>query len=140
MLKVDVPHPSVVFSKEVLGEVIGKVFSSFLLVQAKLVLFDESAHQAETQVKILGALQAHVASEDAVGGRAGGLDWGGRLRVAHFDEGHSDGNFLLAVEENISSFGLRGGNHDGADALAFGEYWYIRGGSGSDVGRWRIVA
>ena len=60
--------------------------------------------------------------------------------MAHFDEGRADGNSLLVVEENRSSFGLRGGSHDGADGLAFGEYRSIRGGSGPYVGGWRIVA
>ena len=39
-LKVNVSHPSVVFGREVLGEVIGKVFSSLLPVEAELVLLD----------------------------------------------------------------------------------------------------
>ena len=94
----------------------------------------------EPHVKILGALLAHVASEDSVGGCAIGFDWGGRLRVAQFDEGRVDGTSLLAFKKNCSSFGLRGGSHDSADGLAFGEYQPIQGGSGTDVGRWRIVA
>ena len=52
----------------------------------------------ESHVKFLGAFTVHVASEDAVGGRAISLDKGGRLRVAHFNEGCADGNSLLAVE------------------------------------------
>ena len=67
-----------------LGEVIGKVFSSFLPVQAELVLFDAAAHPLETNVKSLGALLEHVVGEDYVGGRTVGIDWGGQLRVAHF--------------------------------------------------------
>ena len=43
-LKVNVPRPEVVFGREVLGEVIVKVFSSFLSVQAELVTFDVAAH------------------------------------------------------------------------------------------------
>ena len=63
-----VPYPSVLFEREVLGEIIGKIFSS-------------------------------------------------RMLVAHFDKGCADGNSLLAVEENCSSFGFCGGSHDGADGL-----------------------
>ena len=51
MLKVYVPYPSVVFRREVLGEVIGKFFSSLLPVQAKLVILDASTHPVETHVK-----------------------------------------------------------------------------------------
>ena len=91
-LKVNVSHPSVVFGREVLGELIGKVFSSLLPVEAELVLLDAAAHPAEAHVKSFGALLAHVAGEDAVGGRAVGLDLGGRLQVAQFDEGRVDGN------------------------------------------------
>ena len=40
MLKVYVPYLSVVFGREVLGEVIGKVFISLLPVQAELILLD----------------------------------------------------------------------------------------------------
>ena len=87
----------------------------------------------ETYVKSFGALPAHVAGEDAVGGRAVGFDLGGRLRVAHFDEGRADVKSLLAVEENCSSFGFCGGSHGGGNGLTFGEYWSIRCRSGTDV-------
>ena len=122
-----------VFGREVLGEVIGMVFSSLLPVEAELVLLDTEVHPVETHAKIFRALPAHVSFEDAVGGRAVGLDWVGRFRVAHFDEGRSDWNRLLAVEEDRSSFGICGGSHDGADGLTFGEYWTIRGQSWSNV-------
>ena len=70
-----------VFGKEVLVEVIGKVFSSLLPVYLELVLFDASVYPVEAHVKSFGALPAHVAGEDAVGVCAVGLDWDGRLRV-----------------------------------------------------------
>ena len=63
-LKVNVPHPSVVFGREVIGEVNGKGFSYFLPVQAELVLFDAAAHPVETHVKSLGALLEYVTGED----------------------------------------------------------------------------
>ena len=50
-----------VFEREVLGEVTGKVFSSLLPVEAELVLFYAVAHPVEAHVKIFGALTAHVA-------------------------------------------------------------------------------
>ena len=75
-----------------------------------------------------------------MGGRTVGIDQGGRLRVAHLGDGCAYWNGLLAVEENRSSFCFRGGSHDGADDLTFGEYWIIRGRSGVDVFCWRIVA
>ena len=123
-----------------LGELIGKIFIFFLTVQAELFMFDTTAHSVETHVKSFGALPAHVAVKDAVVGRAVGLDRCGRLRVAHFDEGRADGNSLMSVEGNHSSFGLCGGSHDGADILTFGDYRSIRGGSRPDVGWWWIVA
>ena len=133
-LKVYIPYPSVVFGREVLGEVISKVFGSLLPVQVELILFDLSAHPVESHVKGLGEFPAHVAGEDDVGGCAVGLDRGGRLQVSHFDEGCAYGNSLLAVEENRSIFGFRCASHDGADGLTFGEYQTIRGWSGADVG------
>ena len=78
---------------------IGMIFSSLLQVQAELILHDAAAHPVETHVKRFGALPAHVAGEDAVGGRAVGFDWRGRLWLAHLDEGRTDGNSLLAVEK-----------------------------------------
>ena len=123
-----------------LGEVTGKVFSSLLPIEVELVLLDVEAHPVELHVKIFGALTAHVTGEHAVGGRAVGLDWGGRLRVAHFDEGRADGNIILAVEEDQFSFGLGGRSHDGEDGLTFGEDFSIQSGSRPDVGRWWIVA
>ena len=123
-----------------LGELIGKVFSSLLPIQAELILIDAAAHPVETHVKGFGALPAHVAGEYYVGGCSVGFDRGGRLQVDHFDEGCVDGDILMAFEENRSSFGFRGGSHDGADGLTFGEYRSIRGWSGTDVGWWWIVA
>ena len=134
MLEVYVPYPLVVFGREVFGEVIGKVFGSLLPVQAELILLDAEGHPVESHVKGLGKFPAHVAGEDALGGRDVGLDWGGRLQVDHFCECCADGNSLLAVEENRSSFGFCGGRHDGADGLTFGEYWTSRVWSGVDVG------
>ena len=84
-------------------------------------------------------LLAHFSGEYAIGDCAVSIDWVGQLQVVHFDEGRADGNSLLAIEENCSSFSLRSRSHDGADGLTFGEYWYIQGGSGPDVGRWWIV-
>ena len=139
-LKVNVPHPSVVFGKEVLGEVIGKVFSSFLQVQVELFLIDAAAHPMETYVKILGALLAYVVIGDVIGGRDVGLDWGGRLWVANSNEFCAYGNSLLVVEENRSSLCLCGGIHDGADGLTFGDPTKRLTVSGPNVGRWRIVA
>ena len=65
------------FGREVLGEVIGKVFNSLLTVESKLVLLGAAAHQVEAYVKSFGELLAHVAVEDSVGGCAVGLDWVG---------------------------------------------------------------
>ena len=48
-LKVYVPYPYVVFGREVLGEVISKVFGSLLSVQAELILFDLSAHPVDVR-------------------------------------------------------------------------------------------
>ena len=73
------------FGREMLGEVIGKVFGSLLPLQAELIFFDAAAHPVELHVKGLGALPEYVAGDDAVGGRSVGFDWGGRLRVAHLD-------------------------------------------------------
>ena len=133
-LKAYVPYLSVVLGRGVLGEVISKVFGSLLPVQEEFILLDAESHPVESHVKGLGAFPAHVASEDTVGGRAVGLDRGGRLWVTHFDEGCADVKILLAVEENQPSFGFRGGSHGGADGLTFGVYRTIRGWSGADVG------
>ena len=79
MLKVYVPYLLVVFGREVLGEVIGKVFGSPLPVQAELIFLDAAENPVESNVKGLGAFPAHFSGEDAVGGCAVGLDQGGRL-------------------------------------------------------------
>ena len=129
MLKVYVPYPLVVFGREVLGELIGKVLGSLLPVQSELILFDAATHPVESHVKGLGALLAHVAGDDAVGGCAVDIDQGGRLWVDHLGEGCVDGNGLLAVEENRTGFCFRGRSHEGTDGLTFSEYWTIRGQS-----------
>ena len=132
MLKVNIPYLSVEFRREVLGEVISKVFGSLMLVQAELIFF-LAAHPVELHAKGLGACPEHVAGEDAVGGRAVGLDRCERLLVAHLGEGSADGDGLLAVEENCTGLCFRGGIHDGADGLKFVDYWTIRGCSWVNV-------
>ena len=104
-LKVYIPYPLVVLGREVIGEVTGKAFGSLLTVQVELILIYAAAHPVEFHVKGLGAFPAHVSGEDTVRGCAVGLDRGGQLQVAHFDEGCADGNSLLVVEENRSSLG-----------------------------------
>ena len=99
-----------------------------------MVLLDAAAHPVEVHVQSFGAFPAHVDGEDAVGGRAVSLDWGGWLWVAYFVEGRVDGNSLLAFEEDCSSFGLGNGIHDGADSLKFGEDRSVWSGSRPDVG------
>ena len=94
-----------------------------------MIFFNLSAHPVELHVKGLGSFPAHVAGEDSVGGCAVGLDRGGRLRVAHLGEGSADGDGLLAIEENCTSFCFRRGSNDGADCMTLGEYWTIRGRS-----------
>ena len=55
-----------VFWREVLGEVIGKVFDSLLSVQAELILLYAAAHPVESHDKGLGVFPAHVAGENDV--------------------------------------------------------------------------
>ena len=125
-LRVHVTYQSVVFGREVIGQVISKVFGSVMPVQAELILLDSAAHPVELHARGLGALPAHVVSEDALGGHAVSLDRCGWLQVDHLGEGSAYGHGLLAVEENRTGFCFRGGSHGGADGLTFGEYWTIR--------------
>ena len=83
-----------VFGREVLGEVIRKVFGSLLPVQAEFILLDAAAHPVELRVKGLGAFLAHVAGADFIWDFSVGLDRGGRLQVSHLGEGCADG-FVL---------------------------------------------
>ena len=99
-----------------------------------MILLDVASHPVGYHVKGFGVFLAHIAGDDAVGGRAVSLDRGGRLWVDHFDEDCADGNSLLSVEENRFSFGFRGRSHDSADSFTFCEYQTIRGWSGDDVG------
>ena len=131
-LKVSISHASVVFCREVFGEVIGKIFSSVLPVEAELFLSDATLHPVEAHVKIFGAFPAHVSCEDDMGSCVVSLDWIGRLRMSHFNQGHADGNSLLAVEEYCTSLSLGGRCHDNADGLSLGDYWADWGGSRPD--------
>ena len=51
-LKVNILHASMMFGREVFGEVIGKVSSSLLPVEAKLFLLDVTPHPVEAHVKL----------------------------------------------------------------------------------------
>ena len=53
--------------------------------------------------------------------------------MAHLVERSADGDGLLSVEKNRTSFCFRGGSHDGADFLTLGDYWTIRGRSWENV-------
>ena len=64
-----------------------------------MFLIDATPYPVEAHIKCFGAFLAHVAGEDSVGGCVVGLDWSGRLWMAHFIQGRTDGNRLLAVEE-----------------------------------------
>ena len=52
------------------GEVIGKIFSSLLKVEAKLFLLDMTQHPVKAHVKCFGAFLEHVAVDDSMGGFA----------------------------------------------------------------------
>ena len=138
-LKVNISHASILFGREVLGEVIVKIFSSLLPVEAELFLFDATSHPVEAHVKGFGAFPAHVSGGDTVGGYVVSLDRSGRLQVAHFNQGRADGNSLLAVEEERTGFSLGGGCHDGADGLSLGGDWAVCSGSRPYGGRGCIV-
>ena len=58
---------SVVFEREVFGELIGKIFSSLLPVETELFLFDATLHPVEAHVKCFGVFPAHVDGEYAEG-------------------------------------------------------------------------
>ena len=140
MLKVNILHASVLFGREVFGEVIGNIFSSLLSVEEKLFLLDVTPHPFEAHVKCFGAFPAHISRDDSVGGFVVSFYWSWRLRMAHFNQGRADGSSLLAVAEDCTSFSLGGGCHEGADGLALGEDWAVCSGSRPDGGReWSVA-
>ena len=60
--------------------------------------------------------------------------------MAHFNQGCTDGNSLLVVEEDRTGFSLCGGYHDGADGLTLGEDWAVWSGIRSDRRRgWSVT-
>ena len=138
-LKVNILHVSVMFRREVFGEVIGKVFSSLLTVEAKSFLLDAIPHPVEAHVKCFGDFQVHVAGEDSMRGFAVSFYFSGRLMMTHLNQGRADGNSLLDVEEYRTGFSIGGGCHDGADGLALGGDWAVCSGSRPYGGRGCIV-
>ena len=133
-LKVNILHASVMFGREVFGELIGNIFSSLLLVEAELVFLDVTSHPVEAHVKCFGAFPAHVSGEDAVVGCVFSLYRSGRLRMAHLNQVRADGNSLLSVEEDRTGLGLGSICHDGADGLALGEDRAVWSRSSTDGG------
>ena len=53
-MKVNILYASVVFGRGLFGELIGKVFSSLLPVEAELFLIDATPHPVEAHVKCFG--------------------------------------------------------------------------------------
>ena len=74
-LKVNVSHPSGMFGRKVLGEVIGKIFSSLLPVEAESVRLDAAENPLAAHVKCFGAFPAHISGEDSVGGFVVSFCW-----------------------------------------------------------------
>ena len=75
-----------------------------------------------------------------MGGFTVSFDLSWRLRMAHFNQGRADGNSLLAVEEDCTSYSLGVRCHDGSDGMSLGKDWAVWSGSGSDGGRGWVVA
>ena len=103
-------------------------------------MLDVTLHPIDAHVKCFGLFLAHVAGEDSVRGCVLSLDQSGRLQMARFNQGRTNGNSLLAVAEDRTSLDLGGGCHDGADGLALGQDWAVCSGSRSDGGRGWSVA
>ena len=122
-------HASMIFGREVFGEVIGNSFSSLLPVEAELYLLDATLPLVEAPVKCFGEFTAHVSSEDAMEACFVSLDWSGWLQMDHCNQVGADGNSLLAIEEDRTGLSLGGGCHDGADGLSLGEYQAVWSGS-----------
>ena len=60
--------------------------------------------------------------------------------MAHFNKGCADGNILLAVDKDRTSFSLGSRCHDGADGLVLGDDRAVWSGGRLDGGRWWSVA
>ena len=70
-----------------LGEVIGKIFSSLLPVEAKCFLLDATLHPVEVHVKCFGAFPAYIACEDDVRGCVVSRGWPISFRVVRMATG-----------------------------------------------------
>lgn len=70
-----------------LGEVIGGIVDAFAPVNEKLTIFDAIFDPVKTHVNGFGSTLFYIVVGDTGGNGIVGLDWGGRLWVAHFSEG-----------------------------------------------------
>ena len=69
----------------------------------------------ETHVDGFGAALFDGVIGDASGASVVGLDWSGRLRVAHFEQCGAEHGGVFGIVEECAKFGFGGGGHDGVD-------------------------
>ena len=130
---------AVVGSGMVLGVVVPQIDVTWSVVDKELLLGFTILDPVEAHVDGFGSFlfDGFVGKPD--GGGVVNLDGGGRLGMAHSNEGGSDRDGLFTVEESGSNFCLGGGRHDrvhdeaqGADGAvekSYGSRYGVRGAS-----------
>ena len=70
----------------VLGKIIGKIFYAFSPMYVEHLLVGSASNPVKSHIHTFGSLLLYCIVDNAFGAFVVGLDWGGVLRVAHFDQ------------------------------------------------------
>jgi hypothetical protein len=108
----DVAHGSVVCYGMVLGKIVGSVDVSFVPVVFKLCLGIAILEPKVAHIHYLGTALFDFSVGNANGGTIVAANVGGRLGMAHFGEGHSHWDSILAVVKHAAGLGFGSGGED----------------------------
>lgn len=100
------------------GMIITEIIGTWSPVDKEVALANTILNPVKTHVHGFGLALADSAVGDSGGSRVIGLDRGGRLGMAHFDEGSAEHGAIFGIVEEAGKFSFSGGGHDIAEDVA----------------------
>lgn len=109
------PDGSVMWSRMMLGKIVGMIETTFFPVDFELFLADAVAHPVKAHVHGFGAALLDGISADTHSGAVVSHDRGSWLWMAHFFKAGADGTCFTAVVVEAGGFGFSGTGDDNVE-------------------------
>ena len=90
----------------VFRKIIGIIVNAAFPINKELPLLDPVSHPIEPHVNGLGATLFHGGVGNTGSASVIGLNWCGRLRVAHVGQDGAQGSTVFSIEEKSAEFGF----------------------------------